>query len=64
MRLKALTAGEKRSRPKKQSHAIKRITQQAAWWSAVHRRADVLRADGERAGVLEYEEAREEIPNG
>lgn len=39
-------------------------TRRAAWWDAVHRRADVLRADGERGGVPEYKEAREEISNG
>lgn len=32
-------------------------TRRAAWWDAVHRRADVLRGDGERAGVPEYAEA-------
>lgn len=35
-------------------------TRRAAWWGAVHSRADVLRAEGERAGVLEYVEAAEE----
>jgi len=39
-------------------------TRRAAWWGAVHRRADVLRSEWERAVVLEYEEAWEEIPNG
>lgn len=32
-------------------------TRRAAWWDAVHRRADVLRSEGERAGVPEYVEA-------
>jgi hypothetical protein len=36
------------------------VSRRAAWWGAVHSRADVLRAEGERAGVLEYVEAAEE----
>ena len=32
-------------------------TRRAAWWDAVHRRADVLRSEGERGGVPEYVEA-------
>jgi len=35
-------------------------TRRAAWWDAVHRRADVLRSEGERGGVPEYVEAGEE----
>ena len=35
-------------------------TRRAAWWDAVHRRADVLRGEGERGGVPEYVEAEEE----
>jgi hypothetical protein len=35
-------------------------TRRAAWWGAVHRRADVLRSEGERGGVPEYVEAAEE----
>ena len=29
-------------------------TRRAAWWDAVHRRADVLRGEGRRGGVPEY----------
>lgn len=32
-------------------------TRRAAWWDAVHRRADVLRSEGERCGVPEYVES-------
>lgn len=39
-------------------------TRRMAWWMAVRQLSDVLRAEGERGGVLEYEEAREEISNG
>jgi hypothetical protein len=35
-------------------------TRRAAWWGAVHRRADVLRSEGERGGVPEYVEVEEE----
>jgi hypothetical protein len=35
-------------------------TRRAAWWDAVHRRADVLRSEGERGGVPEYVEVEEE----
>ena len=29
-------------------------TRRAAWWGAVHRRADVLRGEGKRVDVPEY----------
>jgi hypothetical protein len=37
-------------------------TRRAAWWGAVHRRADVLRSDGKRVDVPEYVEPQEAQP--
>lgn len=37
-------------------------TRRAAWWGAVHRRADVLRAEGRRVDVPEYVEPQEAQP--
>ena len=66
MRVKPLTAAEKRSRPKKQNHAIKRITPQeeayiAANWGAMtpneiartlHRHRESIRYVARRLGLL------------
>ena len=37
-------------------------TRRAAWWGAVHRRADVLRMEGKRVDVPEYVEPQEVKP--
>ena len=37
-------------------------TRRAAWWGAVHRRADVLRMEGKRVDVPEYVEPQEAEP--